>query len=311
MHDSSRSSLALAAVLTLAVHAGAQSGDCLDQDYVPNPATNGLEVTANQPVTQTFTVGRDGQLTRVEVALINHHRGTPTAPLQVDLVTTDPNGVPTTTSLASLTLMPSAVPTSRGALSIDLTPFNLNVRTGEVLGLALSTTAAPGGATYAWWGEAPGGSYPRGQVFIRGTTSLNVWDLAIRTYTSAPASATNYGAGHPGTNGVPVLMASAAPVLGTNPDLLVGNSSGVATSGALLAGFARASQATPFGGTLLVQIVANTTLALPAGGARVPMPIPNDTSLCGGIVDFQCVVVDAGASQGIAFTPGLEFVLGM
>lgn len=311
MQSAPRPSLAVPVVLLLASTAWSQSSDCLDQDYVPNPATNGLEVTANQPVTQTFTVGRDGQLTRVDVALINHHRGTPTAPLQVDLVTTDPNGTPTTTALASLTFMPSAVPASRGALSIDLTPFNLTVQSGQVLGLALSTTAAPGGATYAWWGEAPGGSYHRGQVFIRGTTPLDAWDVAFRTYTSAPASATNYGAGHPGTNGVPVLAASAAPILGTTPDLLVGNSLGTATGGALLAGFARAAQPTPFGGTLLVQIVVSTTLMLPAGGAPVPMPIPQDTSLCGGIVDFQCVVVDPGASHGIAFTPGLEFVLGM
>ena len=310
MHANTLPSRFAAVALLFASSLPSQSTDCLDQDYVPNPATNGLEVTANQSVTQTFTVGRDGQLTRIEAALMNHHRGSPTAPLQVDLVTTDANGVPTSVTLASLTLMPSAVPTSRGPLTIDLSPFNVVVRTGQVLGLALSTTAASGGATYAWWGEAPGGSYAGGQVYIRGTTSLNVWDLAIRTWTSAPASATNYGAGHPGTNGVPVLTSSAAPILGTNPDLLVGNSLGTATGGALLAGFARAAQTTPFGGTLLVQIVANTTLALPAGGARVPMPIPNDTSLCGGTVDFQCVVVDAGASQGIAFTPGLEFVLG-
>ena len=50
---------------------------------------------------------------------------------------------------------------------------------------------------------------------------------------------------------------------------------------------------------------------LAINGGQVPMPIPSDHSLCGGIVDFQCLVLDAGASQGIAFSPGLELVLGM
>ncbi len=300
------------ATLLLAGSLAAQSGDCLDQEYAPSPPTNGLQITPSQAVTQTFTVGSDGQLTRIEVPWIEHFNGTPTAPLHIELVTTGPTGVPTTQSLASLTLQASAIPSTRGPLMLDLRSFNVTVQTGQVLGLAMSTTTGASRATYAWWGEAPGGSYDGGKSFIHGTTQLDVWDVSIRTWIASPGpAATNYGTGHAGTQGVPALTASAAPILGTNPSLQVGNSLGATTPAALLAGFRRASQPTPFGGTLLVQIVANLTLTLPAGGGLVPMPIPSDNSLCGGVVDFQCLVLDAGASQGIAFSPGLELVLGM
>ncbi len=285
-------------------------GDVLDQSYLPSPLTNGLEVTATQPVTQTFTVGLTGILTRIEIARINHHRGTPTAPLQVDLVTTDPFGVPTSTSLATVTVQPASVPTSTGPLQVDLTAFAIPVQTGLVLGIALSSQASPGGATYAWWGEAPGGSYANGQVFIQQTVSLSVWDLAFQTWVSAPASWTNYGAGHPGTNGVPGIGLTANPVLGTTPAIVLGNSLGAGTLGALLFGFGRASVPTPFGGTALVQPLASVTLPLPAGGAQVPFAIPASGSFLGVAVDAQGVLLDAGASHGIAFSAGLELVLG-
>lgn len=298
----------LAAFFSVAGVACAQTA-CLDQSYVPT-ATNGLEVTASQSVTQTFTVGLGGQLTRVEIALVNWHRGQPTQPLVVDLVATDASGVPTGAPLASVTLAPAMVPPTRGPLAIDLTPFGIQVLPGEIYGIALSSAAAPRGATYAWWGEAPSTAYPGGQVFIRGTTSLSSWDLAFRTWVAVPAGATSYGTGYAGTNGVPVLTASAAPVLGTSPTLGIGNSSPAATTGALFAGAQRANLPTPLGGTLLVDILASVTLAVPASGASVPMPVPNDPGLCGVVVDFQAVLLDAGARFGVAFTPGLEFVLG-
>ena len=68
----------LAAFFSVAGVACAQTA-CLDQSYVPT-ATNGLEVTASQSVTQTFTVGLGGQLTRVEIALVNWHLETPGPP---------------------------------------------------------------------------------------------------------------------------------------------------------------------------------------------------------------------------------------
>lgn len=296
------------AVLLLAGVVAAQ-GDVLDQSYLPNPQTNGLEVTAAQPVTQTFTVGLTGLLTRIEIAQINQHRGTPTQPLVVSLVTTAA-GVPTTNALATVTVPPASVPAARGPLQVDLMSFGVQVQQGQVLGIALASAAAPGTQTYAWWGEAPGGSYLNGQVFIQGNVALSAWDLAFQTWVALPGSAVNYGNGHPGTNGVPTLTIAGPPRLGTTPLLLVADSAGVQTLGGLVFGLARANVPTPFGGTALVQFTASVTIVMPPAGGALPLPIPGVAAFAGLLVDVQAVVLDAGASQGIAFSPGLELQIG-
>lgn len=303
--------LALLALLALPALAVGQA-ECLDQSHLPTPQTNGLEITASQSVTQTFTVGLTGQLTRVEIAQLQTFRGVPTAPLQFDLVVCDPQGVPTTTApLASLALQPAQVPASRGTVSVDLRPFNVQVAAGLVLGIELSSSAAPGQQTYAWWGEAPGGSYATGQVYIRQTTALSVWDLSFSTFVAVPASAQNYGQGFPGAAGVPTLMASAPPVLGTVPQLVVGGYGFGVRTGAVYFGFDRANVATPFGGTALLQPLGNVLLFLAPGTTTQPFSIPNDPRFCGAVVVCQAVLLDAGAAQGVAFTPGLELAIGV
>ncbi len=300
--------LAFAAV-AVAATVGAQ-GPCLDQSFVPSPLTNGLEVTQNQPVTQTFTAGRSGQLTHVEIARIRHHNGLSSNPLQVAIVTTDASGVPTGTVLASAVFQPSDLPTTLAPLLVDLSAANVQVQQGQVLGIALTSPNAPGTPSYAWWGEAPGGSYPAGQVFLQQTLALSGWDLAFRTWVATPASAANYGNGHPGTNGAPSLSATATPVLGTTPSLGLSNSWGTSTVGALFFGLSPLSVPTPFGGTALVAPVASVGVVLASGGVLQPFPIPGDPSLCGFAVYAQGVVFDPGASQGLAFSPGLVLVLG-
>jgi hypothetical protein len=120
----------------------------------------------------------------------------------------------------------------------------------------------------------------------------------------------NYGAGHPGTSGVPSLTASAAPVLGTTPNVLIGNSAGAPTLGAIFFGDTPISVVTPWGGTALVFPLVSIGVVVPAAGAQVPLAIPNDPALCGFSLYMQGILVDGGASQSIAFTPGLVFVLG-
>jgi hypothetical protein len=297
------------AALLCAGSAFAQSA-CLDQSYLPSALINGLEVTANQPVTQTFTVGRTGHLLQVEVSRIRHHNGISTNPLTVDVVTTDATGTPTTTVLASVVVQPSVVTTTISPLLIDLATFNVQVQAGQVLGLALSSPNPPGTPSYAWWGVAPGGGYAGGRIYIQGTLALDAWDLAFQTWVSVPASWNNYGAGHPGTAGVPSLTSSAAPVLGTTPNLQLGNSLGQATLGAVFLGVATLSVPTPWGGAALVDPLASFGLALPPGGGSLAFPVPSDPLLCGFEVFAQGVVLDAGATQGIALTAGLRLVLG-
>lgn len=306
MHSTPRSTLLS---LLIAGTAAAQSAH-LDQSYLPSPLTNGLEVTANQPVTQTFTVGRTGQLLQVEISRIEHHNGVSANPLQIDVVTTDAAGVPTATVLASATVPPGGVSISIAPLLIDVSAFNVFVQAGQRLGLALTSPNGPGTPSYAWWGEAPGGGYANGQVFIQQTLSLSVWDLAFQTWVADTASWQSYGAGHAGKNGVPSLASSANPAIGTAPNVLVGNSVNAATLGVLFFGLAPADVPTPWGGTALLQPLTSAGLALAPGGTQLPLAIPFGHSLCGFHLFLQAIVLDAGASQGIAFTPGLEYVLG-
>jgi hypothetical protein len=282
--------------------------DCADQFYVPTP-NNGLEVTDNQSVTQTFTVGLLGQLTRVELVGINHHRGTSVHNIDVAIVTTDASGVPTTTTLATTTVPPSAVPPTRGNVLIDLSAANLIVTPGQVLGLRLQTASPSGGATYGWSADAITGTYDGGSTFIRGNVGIP-WDMGFRTYVAFPAAWSNYGAGHPGTNGVPALSPSANPVIGVTINLLVGNSLGAQTQAALAIGVQ--DLGLPFlGGTLLVLPLVAPPVSIPAAGAQLPLGIPLDGDLCGVPVFVQVLLLDGGASQGVAFTRGLRLDLGL
>lgn len=297
------------ATLLLAVAPLTAQNGCLDQSYLPS-LNNGLEITSSQTVTQTFTCGLGGTLAGIEVANINHHRGTPTQPLEVWIVATDSAGTPNGATLAALTFQPNQVPATRGTLAIDLRPFAIPVSPGLVLGIRLASLAAPSGQTYAWWGEAAGTNYARGMIFLRDTTPLSAWDLSFQSFVDAPALARNYGTGHPGTLGVPALTASAAPILGTSIDVVLGNSSGANSTSALLAGLAPDNLATPFGGAILVQIASSFTVPLPSAGARVTLAIPSSTALCGASVYFQSVQLDSAATHSLAFSAGLELVLG-
>jgi hypothetical protein len=282
----------------------------LDQSYVPPSLTNGLEVTQNQPVTQTFTVGRTGQLLQVEISRIEHHNGVSSNPLQVAIVATTSTGVPTTNVLASASVQPSAVSVSIAPLLVDVSAANLFVLQGQVLGLALTSPNLPGTPSYGWWGEAPGGGYANGQVFIQGTVSLSVWDLSFQTFVADTASWSTYGVGHPGTMIVPQIFSTANPVIGTTPDIFIGNSSFLPTLGALFFGDTSANVPTPWGGTALVVPITSVTFAMPPGSMLLPFPIPNDHSFCGLVLFMQAVMLDAGASAGLSFTPGMQWVVG-
>ena len=125
------------------------------------------------------------------------------------------------------------------------------------------------------------------------------------------ASWSNYGAGFPGTLGIPSLTASANPVFGSSFTVDAGNSLGAATSALLLIGLQRASITTGAGGTILVDLLLATPLALPAGGLSLPASFAHDPALCGIKVDLQAIELDAGAAKNLSFTAGLELVPGI
>lgn len=119
-----------------------------------------------------------------------------------------------------------------------------------------------------------------------------------------------YGSGWPGTLGVPSFAASAEPIICSTIGLELGNSRGRDTQATVFAGASPAELPTAYGGTLLVLPLFAFPTTLPAAGASVPVTIPCDVSVCGTEVFLQSIVVDPGASQGIAFSRGLMLVLG-
>jgi Tol biopolymer transport system component len=124
------------------------------------------------------------------------------------------------------------------------------------------------------------------------------------------ASWNNYGAGYPGTLGIPSLTASADPVFGTTINVDVGNSLGLATPGLLFAGLSPASIPTSAGGTLLVNFVLMVPLVVSAGGESLPATIPYDPAFYGVQVCLQVLEADSGAAHKLSFTPGLALIFG-
>jgi hypothetical protein len=125
------------------------------------------------------------------------------------------------------------------------------------------------------------------------------------------ASWNNYGVGWPGTNGIPSLVLSALPVIGTTPNLVVQNVYVAPTYGLLLWGSAPVSLTTQFGGTLLVQTVHWWSVPIGSGAHAMPMAIPLDVNLICMDAYVQILEYDKGASHYVAFTPGLHLVFGL
>jgi hypothetical protein len=124
------------------------------------------------------------------------------------------------------------------------------------------------------------------------------------------ASWSGYGAGWPGTYGIPTFTASTDPVFGATISLDISNSLQFWTVGFVLVGADRASIPTRAGGTILVDWVLITTVPLSANGYSIQGTVPFDPALCGATADLQVIELDAGASAGLSFTPGLELFFG-
>lgn len=135
-------------------------------------------------------------------------------------------------------------------------------------------------------------------------------DVFVHERCSIAAAWSNYGAGWPGTNGVPSLLPGQDPVLGTTITVDLANSCGSATPGLLFIGFQQASIHSSWGGDLLVLPSITTAIALPTTGMSFIGNVPNDDRLCGFEIDLQAIESDAGASKGVSFTQGLQLVLG-
>lgn len=123
------------------------------------------------------------------------------------------------------------------------------------------------------------------------------------------ASASNYGTGQPGTNGIPSLTETNLPVLGTSLGYQIGNAANGTVPAVMFFGLAPATIPTPFG-TILVDVLLDMPLTLPPGGTVLSTPLANDPAACGLTLYAQLVHLDLTGPTLFAFSPGLEQVLG-
>jgi cold shock CspA family protein len=135
-------------------------------------------------------------------------------------------------------------------------------------------------------------------------------DVFVHEICSTAASWSNYGAGFPGTYGVPSFTAQSNPVFGATITLDLANSYANPTFGLIIVGAQRALIHSGWGGDLLVDPSLVLPVSFSYGSDSFTGNIPDDPSLCGFACDLQAIEADPGAAKGVSFTPGLELVLG-
>ncbi len=170
-----------------------------------------------------------------------------------------------------------------------------------------------------------------GRVGLQGTTAtyfpdpgfagtdqftFAAWDGAIDSNLATVsvtrgATANSYGPAYPGSGGAaPQWLPLQPPRLGTTAMLGVLNHLATPTSIAILASGERAHLVSGFGGQLLTELQYIESAALPVPGLLIPLVIPNDATLTGARLYAQIVALDSGARYQLAFSRGLELVIG-
>jgi hypothetical protein len=110
-----------------------------DQANSQTPTTNFAAVAVGLTTAQTFTVGVDGVLTRIDVVV--DPRNTPVLDLVLDVQETS-GGAANGTLLASSVVAPFTG--TNPTVTFDVSPYNLAVSQGEVLAFVLRSNAALG-----------------------------------------------------------------------------------------------------------------------------------------------------------------------
>jgi len=152
--------------------------------------------------------------------------------------------------------------------------------------------------------------YSKASNLVAGDTNFVSDAFVHELPCDADASWSNYGAGFPGSNGIPPFTSRTDPVLGTRLILDLGNSYGNDTAALLLAGYQEASIPTNRGGTLLLVPVLTLPLYVRWIGSTIEAGIPDENQFCGLEVYLQVLEVDPGAAKGVSFTAGLNLLLG-
>src|SRR5262249_47831972 len=141
------------------------------------------------------------------------------------------------------------------------------------------------------------------QTTLNGTADAYLSLLCLASWKS-------YGAGWPGTRGIPALTTRGDPVIGSTLTLDLVNSRGRTTGALLLIGWSDDNTISSAGGTLLVTPTYLIPITLILKSTPLNGMVPSDDNLCGQSLYVQALEVDPGASQGISFTAGLRLILG-
>ncbi|MFO0984594.1 MAG: integrin alpha [Planctomycetota bacterium] len=181
--------------------------------------------------------------------------------------------------------------------------------TGDVVGDAFGLAVSAGG-------DVNQDGFDDFLVLAPCDSSSGALSGSFRLYSGrvCPSSWNNYGAGYPGTNGVPSLTSSDIPVICRTIDLIVTNSLGSTLPALFIAGVTPGSIPNPSGGTVLVSPPwVLQPFVLPGAGASLPFTVLCDTAFCGLTIYLQVLEQDPGAGgphQDVSSTPGLALVLG-
>jgi VCBS repeat-containing protein len=208
----------------------------VDQMYDPTGRTTfvsaGLgSISTDQQRAQTFTVGRTGVLSEVDVYVFRFFN-TDHGDLTLDLRALQPDGRPTSNAggeLLSVTIPATSVPVQTyGFVPFDLSAFDFHVTQGDRLAIVLHVAPDPlGDVTYQWDGST-NNPYANGAVWERDLSNHD-WaadpgtdvDFGFRTWVDAPPQAAPVvtlpgGPAHFVAGDPPVVLSPAATV--ADPD---------------------------------------------------------------------------------------------
>ena len=152
----------------------------VDQKNVPFGGAGGLEITKRQSVAQSFTVGRDGILTSVDIIDVSTHRCRPNESLYISLINVKENK-PSAMSYYTREVHPDEIHNQQ--ISMHLRHASLHVKKGEQYAIYLSSHAQPSRCTYSWGGGIK--TYDGGQTFINGHPNEQR-DMKFKTYILTP-----------------------------------------------------------------------------------------------------------------------------
>ncbi len=129
-------------------------------------------------------------------------------------------------------------------------------------------------------------------------------------YFGCPSWTLNYGGGWPGKCCVPGIIALDPPVPGQSISVQIDNSLGAATLGVVLIGVEPLSIPKRNSGTILVNPAITLVLPIDASGETLTDDLPDEPEFYFLDIYVQVLELDAYASKGLSFTPGLQLHCG-